>query len=128
MLGTAVSRICTYEVGRTGIGEREARDADIRVVSHMIEDRTRAGYFPGSGPIWIKLLAEPRTGRLLGGQVVGLEGSAKRIDVLATAIWMGMTVDEMELMDLSYAPPFSGVYDPVLTAARQTAKAVRAAA
>ncbi len=128
VLGTAVSRICTYEVGRTGIGEREARDADIRVISHVIEDKTRAGYYPGSGPVWVKLLAEPRSGRLLGGQIVGFEGAAKRIDVLATAIWMRMTVDEMELMDLSYAPPFSGVYDPVLTAARQTAKAVREAA
>jgi NADPH-dependent 2,4-dienoyl-CoA reductase/sulfur reductase-like enzyme len=93
-----------------------------------VKDRTRAGYYPGSGPIWVKLTAERSSGRLLGGQIVGVEGAAKRIDVLATAIWAGMTVDELELLDLSYAPPFSGVYDPVLTAARRTAKAVKEAA
>ncbi len=64
------------------------------------------------------------TGRLLGGQIVGVEGAAKRIDVLATCVWTGLTVGELELLDLSYAPPFSGVYDPLLVAARQTAKAV----
>lgn len=122
VIGTAVSKICRYEVARTGIGEREARQAGIEVVSATIEDRTRAGYYPGSGPIWVKLVAEPGTGRLLGGQIVGVEGAAKRIDVLATAIWTGLAVDELALLDLSYAPPFSGVYDPLLIAARATAK------
>ena len=127
VIGTAVSRICTYEVGRTGVNESEAREADLPVVSAVVKDKTRAGYYPGSGPVWVKLLAEPGSGRLLGGQIVGLEGAAKRIDVLATCVWAGLTVGEMELMDLSYAPPFSGVYDPVLVAARQTARAVREA-
>jgi NADPH-dependent 2,4-dienoyl-CoA reductase/sulfur reductase-like enzyme len=122
VIGTAVSKICRYEVGRSGISEREARDAGIEVVSATIEDRTRAGYYPGAGPIWVKLLAEPGSGRLLGGQIIGVEGAAKRIDVLATAIWTGLAVDELALLDLSYAPPFSGVYDPLLIAARATAK------
>lgn len=122
VIGTAVSKICRYEVARTGISEREAADAGIAVVSATIEDRTRAGYFPGAGPIWVKLVAEPGSGRLLGGQIVGVEGAAKRIDVLATAIWTHLAVDELSLVDLSYAPPFSGVYDPLLIAARATAK------
>jgi NADPH-dependent 2,4-dienoyl-CoA reductase/sulfur reductase-like enzyme len=122
VIGTAVSKICRYEVARTGISEREADEAGIAVVSETIEDRTRAGYYPGAGPIWVKLVAEPETGRLLGGQIVGVEGAAKRIDVLATAIWSGLAVDELALLDLSYAPPFSGVYDPLLIAARATAK------
>ncbi|MDX6717777.1 MAG: hypothetical protein QOJ63_31 [Solirubrobacteraceae bacterium] len=122
VIGTAVSKICRYEVGRSGISEREARDAGIEVVSATIEDRTRAGYYPGAGPIWVKLVAEPGSGRLLGGQIIGVEGAAKRIDVLATAIWTGLAVDELALLDLSYAPPFSGVYDPLLIAARATAK------
>jgi len=121
-IGTAVSKICRYEVARTGISEREAQRAGIEVVSATIEDRTRAGYYPGAGPIWVKLVAEPGSGRLLGGQIVGVEGAAKRIDVLATAIWTGLAVDELALLDLSYAPPFSGVYDPLLIAARETAK------
>ena len=107
---------------RTGISEREAAKAGIEVVSATIEDRTRAGYYPGAGPIWVKLVAEPGSGRLLGGQIVGVEGAAKRIDVLATAIWTRLAVDELALLDLSYAPPFSGVYDPLLIAARATAK------
>ena len=124
VIGTAVSKICRCEVGRTGISEREAEQAELEVVSATIEDRTRAGYYPGSGPIWVKLVAEPGSGRLLGGQIVGVEGAAKRIDVLATAIWAGLAVDEVALLDLSYAPPFSGVYDPLLIAARETAKLV----
>jgi NADPH-dependent 2,4-dienoyl-CoA reductase/sulfur reductase-like enzyme len=124
VVGTAVSRICRYEVARTGISEREAADAGIEVVAATIKDRTRAGYFPGAGPIWVKLVCEPSTGRLLGGQIVGVEGAAKRIDVLATCVWAELAVDEIELLDLSYAPPFSGVYDPVLVAARAAVRAL----
>ena len=127
VIGTAVSKICRYEVARTGVCEREAHEAGLDVVCATIEDRTRAGYYPGSGPIWVKLVAEAGSGRLLGGQIVGVEGAAKRIDVLAVAVWTGVAVGDLELFDLSYAPPFSGVYDPLLTAARQTAKAVREA-
>lgn len=124
VIGTAVSKICRYEVGRTGISEREASDAGIEVVSATIKDRTRAGYYPGAGPIWVKLVADPSDGRLLGGQIVGVEGAAKRIDVLAVAVWTGLRVQDLELLDLSYAPPFSGVYDPLLIAARQAAKRI----
>ena len=122
VIGTAVSRLCRYEVARTGLSEREAADAGIDVVAAEVKDRTRAGYFPGAGPIWVKLVCEPGSGRLLGGQIVGAEGAAKRIDVLATCVWAGLAVDEIELLDLGYAPPFSGVYDPVLVAARATRK------
>jgi NADPH-dependent 2,4-dienoyl-CoA reductase/sulfur reductase-like enzyme len=124
VIGTAVSRLCRYEVARTGISEREAADAGIDVVAAEVKDKTRAGYFPGAGPIWVKLVCEPATGRLLGGQIVGVEGAAKRIDVLATCVWAGLTVDEIELLDLGYAPPYSGVYDPVLVAARAARKRV----
>jgi NADPH-dependent 2,4-dienoyl-CoA reductase/sulfur reductase-like enzyme len=124
VIGTAVSKICRYEVGRTGLSEDEAAGAELAVVSATIKDRTRAGYYPGAGPIWVKLVAEAGSGRLLGGQIVGVEGAAKRIDVLATAVWVGLAVDELALLDLSYAPPFSGVYDPLLIAARATAKLI----
>lgn len=124
VIGTAVSRICRYEVARTGLSEREAFAAGLPVVATTIRDRTRAGYYPGAGPIWVKLVADAEDGRLLGGQIVGVEGAAKRIDVLAAAVWRGMPVDELEMLDLGYAPPFSGVYDPLLIAARQVAKRV----
>jgi NADPH-dependent 2,4-dienoyl-CoA reductase/sulfur reductase-like enzyme len=122
VIGTAVSRLCRYEVARTGITEREAAGAGIEVVAAEIKDKTRAGYFPGAGPVWVKLVCEPGTGRLLGGQIVGVEGAAKRIDVLATCVWAGLGVEEIELLDLGYAPPFSAVYDPVLVAARAARK------
>ena len=122
VIGTAVSRLCRYEVARTGITEREAAGAGIAVVAAEIKDKTRASYFPGAGPVWIKLVCEPGTGRLLGGQIVGVEGAAKRIDVLATCVWAGLGVEEIELLDLGYAPPYSGVYDPVLVAARAARK------
>jgi hypothetical protein len=70
------------------------------------------------------MIAEKRSGRLLGAQIVGQEGAAKRIDVLATAIWNGMTVEEVSGLDLSYAPPFAPVWDPVQIAARKSWDAV----
>ena len=69
----------------------------------------------------MKVVAERPVGRLVGAQIVGAEGAAKRIDVLATAIWNRMTVDDVASLDLSYAPPFSPVWDPVLVAARTAA-------
>jgi NADPH-dependent 2,4-dienoyl-CoA reductase/sulfur reductase-like enzyme len=125
VVGTAVSRICAYEIGRTGLTEREAREAGFDIVAETVESQTRAGYFPGSGPIWVKLVAEAATGRLLGGQIVGVEGAAKRVDVLATAIWTRMTVEELELLDLGYAPPVAPVFDPVLVAATAVVRARR---
>jgi NADPH-dependent 2,4-dienoyl-CoA reductase/sulfur reductase-like enzyme len=124
VIGTAVSKICGYEVARTGISEREAASVGRQVVSAVVKARTRAGYYPGTGPIWVKLIADASTAQLVGGQIVGVEGAGKRIDVLATAIWSQMTVDELELLDLAYAPPLSGVYDPLLIAARQTAQSL----
>jgi NADPH-dependent 2,4-dienoyl-CoA reductase/sulfur reductase-like enzyme len=124
VIGTAVTKVCDLEVARTGLSEAEAQDAGLRFVTAAVESTTRAGYFPGARPIRIKLLAEKRTGRLLGAQIVGREGAAKRIDVLATAIWNEMGVDEILGLDLSYAPPFAPVWDPVLIAARKAFEAV----
>ncbi|HEX2361894.1 MAG TPA: flavoprotein oxidoreductase, partial [Jiangellaceae bacterium] len=90
-------------------------------VTATTESTTRAGYFPGAKPITVKVLAENPGGRLLGAQIVGLEGSGKRIDALAVALWTELTVAELAMVDLSYAPPFSPVWDPVLIAARKAA-------
>ena len=124
VVGTAVTRICSTEVARTGLNEREAERAGLAWSVAKITSTTRAGYFPGAGEITVKMLAEKGSGRLLGAQVVGAEGAAKRIDVVATALTAGMTVDEVIGLDLSYAPPFSPVWDPILIAAREAAKAV----
>jgi NADPH-dependent 2,4-dienoyl-CoA reductase/sulfur reductase-like enzyme len=92
----------------------------------VVGSTTRAGYYPGAEEITVKLVVEKRTGRLLGGQIVGREGAAKRVDTLAVALWNRMTVEEISGLDLGYAPPFSPVWDPVLIAARKAADAVRA--
>jgi hypothetical protein len=75
----------------------------------------------------VKVRAHARTGRLLGAQIVGREGAAKRIDVLAAAIWTGMTADEFSQLDLGYAPPYAPLWDPTLVGARKAAEAVDAA-
>ncbi len=125
VIGTSATKVCALEVARTGLVERETREIlDREVVSAVIRSKTAAGYMPGAGPIWVKLVADP-DGTLLGGQVVGHAGSAKRIDVIAAAVWTRMDVRELEMLDLSYAPPFSPVYDPVLTAARALAAKLR---
>ena len=91
------------------------------MVAATIEATTRAGYFPGASPITVKVVAARGDGRIVGGQIVGEEGAGKRIDVLATAIWNRMPVEEVAALDLSYAPPLSPVWDPVLVAARKAA-------
>ncbi|BCR04898.1 flavoprotein oxidoreductase [Desulfuromonas versatilis] len=119
VVGTAVSKICQYEVARTGLQETEIREIGLEAVSATITSKTRAGYYPGGGPVTVKLWAEKGSGRLLGGQIVGIEGAAKRIDVLATALHAELTIEQLIYLDLSYAPPYSPVWDPVQTAARQ---------
>lgn len=126
VLGTAVSKICGLEVARTGLTESEARAAGFQFVTATVDSTTRAGYYPDASKIKTKLVAERRSGRLLGAQIVGEEGAAKRIDVLATALWNEMTVDHMLNLDLSYAPPFAPVWDPVLIAARKAWEVVEA--
>lgn len=126
IVGTAVSKVCALEIARTGLREVECERAGFRYVTATVESTTRAGYYPGANPVTVKLIAEKRSGRLLGAQIVGREGAAKRIDSLAVALWNEMSVEEMTSLDLSYAPPFSPVWDPVLIAARKAWDAVEA--
>lgn len=127
VLGTAITRLCSTEIGRTGLSEHEARQAGLDHVAVTIESTNRAGYLPEAASMTVKMLAERGTGRLLGAQVVGGDNAAKRIDVIATALWNEMRVHDMVDMDLSYAPPLSTLWDPVLVAARKAAGAVDAA-
>lgn len=119
VVATAVCKICVYEIARTGLLESECVAYKIDFVSTIIKSKTRAGYFPGAKDIFVKLIAEKKTGKLLGGQIIGEEGAAKRIDVLATALTYKLTLQNIIDLDLSYAPPFSPVWDPVQTAARK---------
>lgn len=127
VVGTAVSKVCDLEIARTGLREKEARSAGLQFTSVTIESTSRAGYYPGAAVMTVKMLAERLTGRLLGVQIVGREGAAKRVDIAAVALTARMTVDQMTALDLGYAPPFSPVWDPVLVAARKAVASVRAA-
>jgi NADPH-dependent 2,4-dienoyl-CoA reductase/sulfur reductase-like enzyme len=118
VVGTAITKVCSLEVARTGLTEAEASAAALDLATTTIDTTTRAGYLPDAEPMHVKLLAERGTGRLLGGQIVGGVGSAKRIDTLAVALHARMRVDEIVDLDLAYAPPFSSVWDPIAVAAR----------
>jgi NADPH-dependent 2,4-dienoyl-CoA reductase/sulfur reductase-like enzyme len=118
VLGTAMTKVGDLEIARTGLCTTQAEEGGFDFRSETIEGTTKAGYYPGAAAIAIKLITERGSGLLLGAQIVGGPGSGKRIDVLATAIWAGMTAEELAGSDLSYAPPFSPTYDPVIVAAR----------
>lgn len=125
VVGTAVSKVCDLEVARTGLREKEAHAAGLQFVTVTIESTSRSGYYPEAAPMTVKMLAERRTGRLLGVQIVGREGAGKRVDIAAVALTARMTVEQMTALDLGYAPPFSPVWDPVLVAARKASLAVQ---
>ena len=116
VLGTAVTRFAAngvhVEIGRTGPTTQQALDSGRDVASLVTESTTASGYMPQASPIAVKVLAEKGSRRLLGVQVVGGPGSAKRVDTAAAAIWLHGSVDDVAAMDLSYAPPFSPVLRP----------------
>ncbi len=117
--GTAVVKVFDLEVARTGIVRPErAKDAGFDPISKTITAQSRAHYYPGGHPIKITLTADKDTKRVLGASMAGKDGVSKRIDPIATALYSSLTVPELEKLDLAYAPPFSPVWDPVLTAAR----------
>lgn len=123
--GTAVTKICDAEIARTGLGEAAARRAGFDFVVSTVESSAQARYLHDSSQVTVKLLAEKVSGRVLGAQIVGGHGSAKRIDTVATALAAGMGVDDVIHLDLGYAPPFSPVWDPVLVAARHALAQIR---
>jgi NADPH-dependent 2,4-dienoyl-CoA reductase/sulfur reductase-like enzyme len=117
VVGTAVVKVFDLEVARTGLTLAEAEAAGIPAIAQDVVSRSRAKYYPGARPVHVRLVHEPG-GRLLGAQMIGLEGAAKRVDVVAAALHAELSVDDLADLDLSYAPPYAPVYDPVLVAAQ----------
>jgi NADPH-dependent 2,4-dienoyl-CoA reductase/sulfur reductase-like enzyme len=111
-------------VGHTGLMDPEAAEAGFDPVAVSIRAKTRAHAYPGSRDIDVRLVFERKTGRILGAQMAGGEGVAKRLDVLVAALHAGWTVDDLAALDLSYAPPFAPVWDPILVCANQARKKV----
>lgn len=117
VVGTSVFKTFHLEVAKTGLSILEAKTAGFVGDSVFIREKSKAGYYPGAEEISIAMVFDKRGGRLLGTQMVGKEGVSKRIDILATALINRMQVNEIPYLDLSYAPPFAPVWDPVLVAA-----------
>lgn len=117
--GTSILQFFDLTLARTGLSEAEAREENIPCASTVSKSSHIAGYFPGHKELTIKLLHQKESRKLLGAQVIGEAGVDKRIDVLATAMYYGATIDELEDLDLSYAPPYNGVWDPIQQTARR---------
>jgi NADPH-dependent 2,4-dienoyl-CoA reductase/sulfur reductase-like enzyme/peroxiredoxin family protein/TusA-related sulfurtransferase/rhodanese-related sulfurtransferase len=115
-LGTAIVRVFDSVAGATGWTEKRLRQQGVPFEVATVTDHQHAGYFPGAVPITVKILWNPENGRLLGGQVFGVDGVDKRLDVLATALAGRLTVDDLTELELAYAPPFGSARDVVNTA------------
>jgi len=127
IVGTAAFKIFELEVGRTGLARAELERAALegKGVDFVVTSSThatRGHHYPGVKSVTTNLFVERGTGRLLGAQMVGGEGVAGRIDVLATALYAKMTIDDLAALDLAYAPPLAPVWDPLLIAATTALK------
>jgi NADPH-dependent 2,4-dienoyl-CoA reductase/sulfur reductase-like enzyme/rhodanese-related sulfurtransferase len=115
--GTAVAKHCDFNIGCTGLTEQKAKELGYNVVTCLSPAPDHAHYYPGAKVIYTKLVVDADTRKVLGVQVVGPGEAAKRIDVVATALCFGATVDDLAFLDLGYAPPYSGALDNVIHAA-----------
>ena len=102
----------------TGLTEKRAKSLGYETVSTTITKYDKVGYMPDVNNITLKLVADKKTGKILGGQAVGAGDADKRINTLTSAILAHMTVDEFYKNDLTYAPPYSPTIDPLLNAAQ----------
>ena len=124
VVGTSVFKVFSLEVARSGLNFNEAVDAGFDPVENIVKTRSRAHGQPGSTTIYINMIADKKTSRLLGAQMVGKEGVAHRINAIAVALHNKMKVKDFSETDLAYAPPFGPVWDPLLTAANQLVKKI----
>jgi rhodanese-related sulfurtransferase len=117
ILGTAVAKHCDFNIGATGLTEAKARDLGYDVVTTLSPAPDHAHYYPGAKVILVKMVADAKTRKVLGVQVVGPGEAAKRVDVIATALSFGATLEDVANLDLGYAPPYSGALDNIIHAA-----------
>jgi CoA-dependent NAD(P)H sulfur oxidoreductase len=121
VVGTNAVKVFGLEVARTGLSLEEALEAGFDAVEVESESHTRAGYYPGGSRVYTRVVSETR-GRLLGAQMVGREGVAQRVNVYAAALHAGLKVEDVERLDLAYAPPFAPTIDPIIRAAHAARK------
>jgi NADPH-dependent 2,4-dienoyl-CoA reductase/sulfur reductase-like enzyme len=116
-LGSAAIKVLYMEMARTGLNEREAKQMKIDFETTFVKSYNHPGYYPNQETLYIKIVYEKRTHRILGAQIAGREGAVLRVDMFAIAIQARMTTEDIGMSDLCYAPPFSGVWDAVNVAA-----------
>lgn len=112
-IGTAIVRVFSLVAASTGLNERQLQQAGETYKVVHIQGKSHAGYYPNAGTIVLKLLFNPNTGKIFGAQAVGEDGVDKRIDILATAIKAGLTINDLPELEFAYAPPFGSAKDPV---------------
>ncbi|HIP63296.1 MAG TPA: pyridine nucleotide-disulfide oxidoreductase, partial [Archaeoglobus profundus] len=117
VLGTTIFKVLDLNVARTGLSEKQAKELGYEVITALVPGPDRSHYYPGQKPIRIKLIADAKSGRILGAQIVGFGVVDKRIDVVATAIQMKATIYDLANLDLAYAPPYSTALDTLIHAA-----------
>ncbi|WP_281976182.1 CoA-disulfide reductase [Halobacillus litoralis] len=119
VVGTSILKFFDLTLARTGLSEREAKLEYLPYKTVSLDSTNAAGYYSKKNPMTLKLVYHTDSRQLLGGQIIGGEGTDKRIDVLATALFHKMTVEELQDLDLSYAPPYNSVWDPLQQASRR---------
>ena len=119
ILGTSIIKFFDLTLGRTGLSEREAKQRKFPYEVQTTKANSHAGYYPGGEKLHLKLIYHRDSKKLLGGQIIGKKGVDKRVDVLAMALHHDMTIHELVDVDLSYAPPYNGVWDPLQQMARK---------
>lgn len=124
IVGSAAFKVFDLEVARTGVGAVEIQQHGLEVISAVSHHGSRGNHYAGAARITTVMFAARASGKLMGAQMVGADTVAKRMDVLATALHADMDLTQIEALDLSYAPPFAPVYDPILIAAGVTRKAL----
>ncbi len=117
VLGTLIVKVFGLNIGKTGLSEREAMNGGYTTESTIVPAADKSHYYPGAKELLIKLVADAKTGKLLGVQIVGEGGADKRIDIIATALSFGATVGQVAKLDLAYAPPYAMALDAVIVAA-----------
>jgi NADPH-dependent 2,4-dienoyl-CoA reductase/sulfur reductase-like enzyme len=116
VLGTGIFKVFDLGVGKTGLSESEAQDASFETISAAIEATDRANYYPGVEKVFLKLIADAATGRLIGAEAAG-SGADKLTDICATAVWGKLAYADLVNLDLAYAPPYGPAISPVIQAA-----------
>ncbi|HEX8116352.1 MAG TPA: FAD-dependent oxidoreductase [Pyrinomonadaceae bacterium] len=124
VVGTNAVKVFNLEVARTGLSLGQALEAGFDAAEVESESHTRAGYYPGGSRVLTRIVSDAR-GRLLGAQMVGREGVAQRVNVFAAALHAGLKIEEVERLDLAYAPPFAPTIDPVIRAAHAATRRER---